>query len=322
MRIAVGTENGVIVLKPGKSEIDTWSLLSHTQQGRSVQALLSDQHGAIIAATAQGSIHKTKDGENWMTTIEGLEGLNIKSLSFHPDDPLIMFCGTQPPAIYRSTTGGLRWQKVPSFNALPGAASWSYPVPPYRARVTRIIQHPLHANVVMAAVAQGGFLGSLDSGLTWMERPVSTGREVNDIILHHGAPTRIIAATSTGLFRSLDLGSTWQQVQHGAPYMFAWCLAVSPENPNFIMASLSQQCEESGPQMIVCTENGGDTWSVRNTGLPSLNGQRITSISASGSQTFAFSTRTGNIYMTTNGGELWRCIYLSSNSINAIRIVD
>lgn len=321
MRIAIGTTHGIIVLKEGKTEMDTWSLVSHSNQARCIQAILTDPKGSILAASSQGSIHKTKDGENWMTTMEGLEDLNITAISSHPKLPMTMYVGTQPPAVYISKTAGLRWSKLPSFSKLPSSDSWTYPLPPYRASVTRIRQHPLHPHVVFASVAQGGFMGSLDGGLTWSERPVSVGKEVNDFALHALMPMRIFAATSAGLFRSDDLGSTWEQLRHGIPYTIARRIAIAPYDPNIIMVSLSQMRDDSGSQILLCSEDGGNTWQTKNVGLPSLNNQRVSSISALGRSTFAFSTVTGNVYLTTNCGDLWRAIYLSNHTINAIQLL-
>ena len=321
MRLAIGTTRGVIVLQEGQTDTDTWTLVSHSQHSRNIQALLTDPKGSILAASSQGSIHKTTDGENWMTTTEGLEGLNITAISSHPKAPMIMYLGTQSPAIYRSKTAGMLWQKLPSFNKLPSSDSWTYPVPPYRASVTKLCQHPLHPHVILASVAQGGFMGSLDGGLTWSERPVSVSKEVNDFALHALAPTRIFAATSTGLYCSQDLGSTWEQLEHGIPYTFARRVTISPYNPNLLMASISQTRDDDGPQIIIYSKDGGQHWEVKNVGLPSLNNQRITAISAVGEETFAFSTRNGNVYLTTDGGDLWRTIYLSNNTINTIQLL-
>ncbi|MCR4783415.1 MAG: hypothetical protein K6A35_02725 [bacterium] len=321
MRIAVGTTRGIVVLKEREDPTENWELISHAHQGRNIQAVLTDPRGSILAASSQGSIHKTKDGENWMTTTEGLDELNITAISSHPKTPMVMYVGTQPPFIYRSQTAGLRWQKMPNFNKLPGSDGWTYPVPPYRARVTKLRQHPLHPNVVFASLAQGGFVGSLDGGLNWVERTVNAGREVNDFAIHALAPTRIFAATSIGLFRSQDLGGTWELLDQGLPYSFARHVAISPYNPNFIMASLSQMRDDSGSQIIACSADGGDSWQVRNVGLPSLNNHRITSISAISDGVFAFSTITGNIYLSTNNGGLWRAIYLSNLTINTIQLM-
>lgn len=321
MRIAIGTTRGVVVLKEGKTEMDTWMLVSHAHQARNIQALLTDPQGSILAASSQGSIHKTKDGENWMTAPDTLEDAKITAISCHPKAPMVMYVGTQPPAVYLSKTAGLRWQKLPAFSKLPSSENWTYPVPPYRASVTKLRQHPLYPHVVFASVASGGFMGSLDGGLTWTERPVSVGKEVNDFAIHALMPTRIFAATSTGLFRSLDLGSTWEQITHGLPYTFARRICIAPYNPNLIMAGLSQMREDSGAQILLCSEDGGETWQVKNVGLPSLNNQRITSISAIGEKTFAFSTVTGNVYLTTDGGDLWRAIYLSDHTINTIQLL-
>lgn len=318
MRIAVGTDRGVMILKPGAAIEDSWRLVSFAHPNRRIQALLAGNGGAVVAASSSGTIHKTKDGENWMTTMEGLQNRNIQSICSHPEDQLTMFIGTQPPAIYKSTTGGLRWQKITSFNSVPSAANWSYPVPPYRASVTKVIQHPLHANVVMASVAQGGFLGSLDSGLTWMERPVSISREINDLALHPERPARIIAATSTGVFRSEDLGSTWQPIQTGLPYSFAWKIAVSPGNPDLIMACLSQRREEESDQLLAFSTNGGNHWEIRNTGLPSLNGHRITCMHALGDSLFIFGTETGSMFLTVDSGRIWRSVFYNQVPVRSI----
>ena len=323
MRITIGTDQGVIILDSGHdSNAYVWKFVSHAHQNRKIQCVLAGHNESVLATGSHGAIYKTKDYRNWMESTAGLEGLNVTCVCAHPNNPLIMIAGTTPPALYRSDTAGLRWSPIDSFKDVPGASNWRFPEPPYRAAVRGIVLHKDFPDVILAAVSQGGFLGSLDGGATWMERSINIEREVNDLDLNPLLPTRIFASTSTGIYRSDDLGSTWTLLNHGLPYSYARCLVIAPENPNIIMACVSQARQKGSDQMLVFSENGGDTWTINTNGLPSLTDEVVTCLDASGTDCFTIGTSKGNVFFTNNRGGFWRQIHRGSAPVNAVLLQE
>ena len=318
MRIAIGTDQGVVILESVPGQDETWKFVSHCYQERRFNCVIESYNHSILAATSQGALYKTKDYRNWMAAADGLNGLNVTSLCSHPSNPLLMYAGTQPPQLYFSETAGLRWHKIESFNKIPGSDDWYYPEPPYRASLKCLIMHAQYPSVVLAGVSRGGFMGSLDGGATWMERHISIEREVNSLAMHPARSNRLFAATSTGLYRSDDLGSNWELLQHGLPYSYARCLVIAPGDANHIMCCMSQARSADSPQVLLLSTDGGDSWQVKGTSLPNLSDQPVTCLDACGSECFAFATEKGNVYVTTNGGLFWRHIHRGTAAARSI----
>ncbi len=322
MRIALGTDKGVTILESGATPDDSWKFISKAYQSRRIQCIIESYKRSILVTTSQGAIYKTKDYRNWMAAADGLDGLNITSICSHPNNPMIMYAGTEPPQLYYSDTAGLRWVRIESFNEIPGADTWNFPEPPYRARLTALLTHASYPNVVLAGISRGGFMGSLDGGATWMERHIDIEREVNALVLHPANPTRIFAATSTGIYRSDDLGSTWALLKHGLPYSYARCMVIAPDNPDNIMCCLSQQRAGDSLQALAFSSNGGLNWEIKVNGLPGLSDQPITCMDACGSSCFAFATVKGNIFFTANSGLYWRNIHRGTAPARSILLQD
>ncbi len=306
MKIAVGTDQGVMVLKAGQVEGASWTLSAQGLATRRIQALARSPEKYLYAGCDQGMVSRTSDGEHWQTFAEGLNSTSVQVLSLHPSEPDTIFAGAQPAAVYRSLDAGSHWERLQGFNAVPSAPNWNYPSPPYRARVTALIQHPQHPRALVAGVAMGGVVASLDGGLTWAERHTGLSREVQDLAMHPARPARIYAATGGGVFRSEDLAATWRPIQLGLPYLFAQALAVAPEDPERLMVAVTQR-RDGGAALVARSSNGGQSWQVTAQGLPSLQGQCITALTSLPGA-FVFGTDQGGLFVTKDFGETWRVL--------------
>ncbi len=320
MKIAVGTDQGVMVLEATQSKDRPWALMTQGLVTRRIQALAASPDRRLYAACNHGLVSCTQDGENWRTFAEGLNSANIRALSLHPSEPDTLYAGVQPAGIYRSQDAGMHWERLPGFNAVPGAPSWSFPLPPYQARVSSLRQHPQHPRALVAGVALGGLVASLDGGLTWAERHTGLSREVQALAMHPARPARIYAATGGGVFRSEDLAATWQPLPLGLPYSFTQALAVDPEDPECLMVAVTQK-RDGGAAMLARSSNGGQSWLVTARGLPLLHGHCVTCM-ASIPGSFVFGTDQGGLFVTTDFGENWRVMWPGCPPIRSLLGLD
>jgi photosystem II stability/assembly factor-like uncharacterized protein len=122
---------------------------------------------------------------------------NVYSLDQSASDPQILYCGTEPGEVYKSTDGGLSWFNVSLEDPLSGGV--------YAVEI-----HPTDPNSVL--IGSGGMVyKTIDGGLTWTNVLSGIGR-TNEILFIPGNPSVAFAATAEGFYRSSDAGSTWIEV--------------------------------------------------------------------------------------------------------------
>ncbi len=152
-----------------------------------------------------GMFRRAVGNETWESLTKGLpEKAEIRAIAVHPENPQIIYVGTQDGP-YRSTDRGERWERL----RLPDPAMvvWS------------IVFHPQNPNILYAGTAPAAVYRSDDGGTTW--RRLRNAKQPERIKM--GFDTRVIrmAVDPTrpdevyaglevgGVMRSLDGGETW-----------------------------------------------------------------------------------------------------------------
>ena len=215
-------------------------------------------------------------------------GGRTRALLIHPTTTSRMWAGSVGGGIWRSDNSGASW----------------YPLDDWMGNLAIgcLAMDPGNSNVMYAGTGEGygnfdaisgeGIWKTTNGGGSWA-RLTSTSLfgSVNRIVVSPTDSNRIFAATTSGIRRSLDGGTTWTTVRTGNILQ----IVVNPNNANNYVATVS----EAGVHRAVRSTNNGDTWSNATTGLTSVPG-RIEVV---------FSTSFGNrIYASVNssGGEIWR----------------
>ncbi|MBI3926663.1 MAG: hypothetical protein HY319_14065 [Armatimonadetes bacterium] len=300
--LALATDRGVCILKPGK-EVSEYALHVQAMVESRFATVMLHPNGYLYAGSVGSMAFRSRDGSNWEALYEGLKN-NVYSLLGHPNAPDVIYAGTTPAALYKSENAGRSWRRLESFGRVPGADSWTYPEAPYMPRVKALVHHPTMENVLFAGISIGGLVASLDAGATWTERHGGLSRDITSLAIHPDQPGRIYAATNSGFCRSEDLGGTWQRFTQGMPWTFVECVAADSEDPDRLMAAVHQSPQGGGASLFRSTD-GGRTWQISYEGLPGMSDRRVTGLHAS-KGCFFIGTDKGDVFGTSNHGERWQ----------------
>lgn len=153
-----------------------------------------------------------------------------------------------------------------------GGTVWSTPATPSAnardARVMRAITaDPTDANVIYAGNTCCRIMKSTDGGATWNANNTPDGTyDVTAIVVAPSSPSVVYAATTAGVLRSANAGSTWAFVNTGLlpAERNLSSIAVSPTNPNVVYAGIGF----SVGTPVFGSSNGGTSWSAASSGLP------------------------------------------------------
>lgn len=190
-------------------------------------------------------------GTSWARASNGIEALNVISLAMAPDDPSILLAATSVAAL-RSTNGGATWA-TPA-NGQNGIKMFFDPAGGGRAAQCAFnyfatstdhgasfngvtptglngCEHLLVHGTTYFAIGGGHIFKSVNGGMTWVQLG-DTGSYISDAVLGDADGNVIVAATSTGVYRSTNGGATFSQVTTG----YAVALSADPSAPSKIVA--------------------------------------------------------------------------------------
>jgi photosystem II stability/assembly factor-like uncharacterized protein len=183
-------------------------------------------------------------GANQWTPI-GPQGAEIVALTVDPGTPTIAYAGTRGSGILKSVDGGAHWNVAGK--GLPGV--------PVRA----IAIDPRAPSTLYAGTAGAGLYKSVDAGTRWV--PINgdlgdaTQADVNAIAVDPATPTTLYAATSSGLLKSRNAGTSWTPIGTGAIFPDVTVVAVDPSRPSTIYAG------SFDVPSLARSEDAGATWS-------------------------------------------------------------
>ena len=142
--------------------------------------------------------------------------------------------------------------------------------------VTDVAIDHSNSNVIYIATGDGdagdtyslGVLKSTDDGATWsstgLNWDVTQTRRINRLIMHPTDNLTLLAATSNGIYKTTDGGSSWNQVQSGNFKDIEW----KPNTPNVMYAT------GNNTQFWRSTDTG-TSWTQITSGVPSSGVSRL-----------------------------------------------
>ncbi|THF60194.1 WD40/YVTN/BNR-like repeat-containing protein [Pseudothauera rhizosphaerae] len=255
------------------------------------------------------------------------------------DRPGVLWAGTIPGGLFRSSDGGENWTLVRSLWDRPERTQWfggGYDHP----GIHSICIDPRDSRHLTLAVSCGGVWQSADDGDTWTcsaagmvadympperrEDPVA--QDPHRLAQCAAQPEVLWVQHHNGIFRSTDSGLHWQRL-HAQPSSFGFAVAAHPSDPDtaWFVPAVKDECRipVDGRLVVTRTRDGGASFEAFDHGLPRAPAYDLVyrhglAVDAGGSR-LAMGSTTGSLWLSENGGEHWQCLTTHLPPIHALR---
>ncbi|MBD3223762.1 MAG: T9SS type A sorting domain-containing protein [Caldithrix sp.] len=205
--------------------------------GRSRAIVVHPQNADIWwVGAVGGGIWKTDNrGQSWQYQSQDMPVISVTTIDICREKPDILYAGTGEgfynydaiigDGVFKTTDGGENWLQL---NATANNQNFRY--------INRIIVHPQRADTLLVATNRGLFR-SLDGGAKW-DTVFSNPYRVQQIIANPlNFNSQYIAVNGDGIYKSTDMGATWQDVSTEITNHYRIELAISQADTNVLYAA-------------------------------------------------------------------------------------
>ena len=237
-----------------------------------------------------------------------------------------LWCGTIPGGLFRSDDDGDSWHLVESLWNRPERSKWfggGYDFP----GIHSICIHPTDPTRISVGISCGGVWQSNDDGASWecrstgmraayMPPELANDPDVQDphrMVQCAASPEHYWVQHHNGIFRSDNNCENWTELEEFEPSTFGFAVAVHPTDPNtawFVPAIKDElRVPKDGRLVVTRTRDGGKTLQTLDKGLPASDAYdliyRHALEVASDGETLVMGSTTGNLWVSSNGGDEW-----------------
>lgn len=229
----------------------------------------------------------------------------IQTIKIKPGDPNTIYVGAAAGGFWMSNNGGVSYTTTTDDFASCG--------------ISDIAINPFNTNIIYVSTGDKdagdthstGVLRSGDGGLTWgitgLSWQTSQLRRIYRLLINPLNPNTLIAASSVGMYRSMDAGNTWSLVANGG-YVDA---EYKPGDTTTIYAVTNGG--------FVRSTNGGASFTGVSISSTSLNSSRLSLAVTPANNNYVYimvgasNNGFGGLYRSTNAGSSWNLMSSSPN---------
>ena len=305
-RMADGEDEWVSIAKGLPPEPQVRALLVHPEQPE-----------VVYAGTHKGVYRSSDRGDYWEALESPRDGMDVWSLTFHPDDNNVIYAGYEPCSIYRSENGGDSWRRTDT-DSVTYPHVTTYPPSPLGKRVIGIAVDPSDPQDMYAAIEVGGLLASRDGGESWeqiLDGPYIRHNtlDVHGVKVSSAAPGTVYLATDVAMFRSRERGRHWEHVQidevtPDGSYCRDLKIALDDPRTMYLAAgSLGRFVQAGNPEVGVLfrSRDIGETWDRVDLGEDAPSRMFQVGIDAAHPSHIYCCTYLGQVYSSHDDGAIW-----------------
>jgi hypothetical protein len=349
-RLIIGTRKGLFIAgRKGKR----WAVERAALLGEPVTMVLPQPDGSLLAAVELGhfgvKLKRSRDGGNsWDERPtpkypEKPEGADDRDPIRHdelpwdlkrvwalesgaPNGGAELWCGTIPGGLFHSTDAGESWSLVESLWNDPGRKVW-FGGGADHPGIHSVLVDPRDPDVIRIGVSCGGVWKSTDHGKSWasygegmraayMPPERAFDRSIQDphrIVQCRTAPDTLWVQHHNGIFKSVDAGEHWTEIENAGPSVFGFGVVVDPNDANtaWFVPGVRDDARfpVDGALVVTRTTDGGETFATLTEGLPQQHAYDIVyrhafDIDTAG-DTLGFGSTTGNLWISDDRGDHW-----------------
>jgi len=279
---------------------------------------IATEYEQFVKNTAHKSTHKTTSAASWTyvgnTSVPnnipddgdfGGDG-RVSHVRFYPGNNNIMFACCPTGGLWKTTNGGTSWSTVT--DQLGDLATSDVAINPLKPSVMYLATGDGDGiNSIYPTVSTIGVLKSSDGGNTWVATGLSytlansgpAYATINEIFVNPSDTSIVVAATSFGMYYTLNSGTTWTQAV-SEDFM---SMALEPSHPSRVYASTYDG-------KFYTSSNAGKTYTQTTSGLPAsgVAGRMAVAVSAADTNdVYVLASDPNNyafygLYLSTNHG--------------------
>lgn len=354
--VLLGTRKGAFVLESTPSR-RRWKIRGPYLPGQSVMHMAFDpRSGILFAATGDlwfGSrVYRSWDfGHTWdeptsspafpQESGETLQRV-LHVAPGRPQEPGVVYAGGEPAALFKSTDNGDSWTLVEGLTNHPTRDQWKPGAGGLWLHT--IVLHPQDMNRIMVGISAAGVFQTQDGGKSW--NPTNTGIRTNFMpdepptyaewgqCIHKVAPSSsgpwLYQQNHCGVYRSLDFGSTWQEVTGDLPSDWGFAIAAHPHESDtfYVCPGISgyQHWVPEAKLAVYRTRNRGDKWERLDKGFPREDSyvnflresMAVDQLDPAG---VYLGSNTGQLFFSRDSGDSWRLAAPMFPPINSVATI-